>query len=65
MLRNGLDRNDIVVDVTAGRRSFCHGAFIAAEAEKIETQLVSDAWDHTTNKRVTGEETIKLIQEHY
>lgn len=65
MRRNGLADHEIVVDVTAGRRSFCHGAFLAALEHHVETQLVTDAWDHTSARRISGAETIKLVRELY
>lgn len=69
MTSHGLDACDIVVDVTAGRKSAMAGAIVAAlrhdPLTPIEVQLVDNAWNPVAGVPVPDRRAIKLLESIY
>lgn len=63
MLRQNLEAEDIVLDITSGRRPMGYGAMTAANRYLVETQYHANAWDHLQNRPVPGKETFKVVQD--
>ena len=65
ILRQGVPRDAIVVDISRGRRAMGYGALMAAEAERVEVQYLATAWDHIANAPIPNQEAFKLLKEYY
>jgi hypothetical protein len=63
MKGHGLDSDDIVVDISAGRRPMGFGAMLAADEVLVECQYLAAEWDHTQNAPRAGREAFKVLQE--
>lgn len=61
MLEQGLTAEEIVVDVTCGRRPMTWGALTAADGAAVEAQYLAERWDHRSNSPIRGTETFKTI----
>lgn len=62
MLGHGLDRTEIVLDVSSGRRPMSYGAKDAADEFAVEAQYLAAAWDSVANKPLPGSQMFKVIR---
>ena len=65
MLRQGLSPEEIVVDVSAGRRPMAFGALTAAGALEVEVQYLAAPWDAGTNTPIRSQRAFKVVREFY
>lgn len=61
----GLEKHEIVVDVTAGRRAMGFGAIIAATQSGIEAHELRFGWDTMANMPLNDEGTFTVVKKHY
>lgn len=65
LLSEGYGPQELVVDITLGRRSMMLGADRAAVTLSVETQYLGQRWDHTANRPIPNSEAFKVVSEYY
>lgn len=65
MLSHNLTPDEIIVDVTAGRRAMGFGANDAARDLLVEVQYLAQEWNHADNKPIDGTEMFKILDTLY
>lgn len=62
MTGRGVAVEDVVVDISAGRRPMGYGANQAADRLRVETHYLTERWDRATNQPVPGTRQFKVVQ---
>lgn len=63
LLHRGATVDEIICDVTAGKRAMGFGVLLAADRAGIETQYLDSGWDHLAMRQVPGRLSFKVARE--
>lgn len=61
ILKQGVSKKDLVVDLTGGTATMSIAAFMAAQERRIDCQYVHSEFDRVTNERIRGFEKAILL----
>ena len=62
LMAKGLAPEEIVVDISSGRRPMTYGAKDAADDVEVETQYLAEEWDTKTNAPIAGTKHFKVVK---
>lgn len=65
LLDQGLERDDIIVDITGGLKNVSLAAFLAAEDAQVEAQYIKSDYNKATNKPVPGTQHQVLLTTYH
>ncbi|MGH8899545.1 MAG: hypothetical protein ACRDZ4_21595 [Egibacteraceae bacterium] len=65
LLDQGVERDDIVVDITGGLKNVSLAAFLAADDAQVEAQYIKSEYNAATNKPIPGTQQQVLLTTYH